>query len=256
MSLPVVSIVMPAYRSERTIAESVNSVIAQTFKDWELIIIVDISGDKTVENIPKDNRITVVQNKTRLGLATSRNKGVKLAKGKMVAFLDSDDIWREDKLDKQLAFMYDKNAKISYTASAYIGSNYIMRAIERLHFKKLLHRNIMTCSSIIAERELVVKYPFPKGIITEDFAVWLTIVKEVGVAFGLNEPLVSYRLSKNSDSSSKYKMAIKTYRTYRHLDVNPIFATTLIINYAIWVIRKRRLILKGAMQDGFKKGNY
>lgn len=249
----MVSIIMPAYKSEHTISDSIASVCRQTYKAWELIIVADDSGDKTINSIPKDTRIKIVRNATRLGVAESRNKGVELASGEWIAFLDSDDIWREDKLYKQLNFMRAKNARISYTASAYIGSDYIMRAVEELDFKKLLRRNIMSCSSIIVERELALKYPFPNGVITEDFAVWLAIVKEGNVAYGLDEPLLFYRLSANSDSSGKFKMAVKTYRTYRHLGVNPMVSALLIFKYALYIAKKQKLISRGIKQYGLQK---
>ncbi|GHV19222.1 glycosyl transferase [Clostridia bacterium] len=244
----MVSIIMSAYKSQKTIAESVASVLLQTYADWELLIVSDDCDYKDI--LPIDHRIILVQNETRLELSASRNKGVVLAKGDWIAFLDSDDVWHCSKLEKQLQFMSEHNARISYTASAFMHSDYVMPAVELLDFKTLLRRNIMPCSSVIVERELIIKHPFPCGVITEDFASWLSIVREVGFATGLGEPLLWYRLSEGSDSSSKIHMAVKTYRAYRFVGINPVKSIFLIVNYARWTIKKRGLILKGLVEDG------
>jgi teichuronic acid biosynthesis glycosyltransferase TuaG len=227
---------MPAYNAEETIAESVDSVIAQTYTNWELIIIDDCS------DIPvkfDNSKVKVIRNGTNQGVAYSRNSGVALAKGEYIAFLDSDDCWEKDKLERQLAFMKEKNAQISYTASAFFGSDYILTVPEILTYGKLLRKNLMSCSSVMAKRELLLKYPFPLRRNThEDFVSWVRIIKEVGMTYGLNAPLLKYRRSENSKSSSRIKSALMTYNAYRELGYSVLLAMVMTARYAMWSITK------------------
>jgi teichuronic acid biosynthesis glycosyltransferase TuaG len=157
-----VSIIMPSYNAEKTIKASINSVIAQTFVNWELIIIDDASQDGTVSAIKeqKDPRIILLENAQNSGAAEARNCGINHAKGQWLAFLDSDDLWHEDKLQKQIQFMEETGAVISYTATAYMSeageiSGYILRAEKQLSYKELLKRNLMSCSSVMVRRDVM-----------------------------------------------------------------------------------------------------
>jgi teichuronic acid biosynthesis glycosyltransferase TuaG len=234
---------MPARNAERTIRESVRSVVAQTFADWELIIVDDCSA------IPiggfGDGRIRVCRNGACKGAAFSRNFGVSLAKGEWAAFLDADDLMRSDKLEKQLAFMRELCAKISYTASSFIGADgaqygYVLRAARELTYRELLKRNLMSCSSVIVERDLIARHKFPDRPAThEDYASWLSIVREVGVAYGLDEPLLAYRLSPGSKSANRAVSAVMTFNAYRCAGYGAPAAAALTARYARHSIGKR-----------------
>lgn len=240
MILPLVSIIMPAYKADYTINESVRSVLLQTYINWELIIIDD--GNKIPLNYNHE-KITVIRNKQNMGVAYCRNGGVKLAKGEYIAFLDADDLWSKDKLEKQIAFMYENNAEISYTASAYIGSNYILPVVDKFTVKELLRRNLMSCSSVICKKDLLLEYPFTnRKHVHEDYSTWIRIIRKVGVAYGLNEPLLTYRMSNNSKSAKRASSALMTYNAYRDVGYNSSVALGLTIRYALWSIRKRKLI--------------
>ena len=262
---PKVSIIMPAYNAERTVRASIDSVLVQTFPDWELVVINDASADKTAEIIQQlaknDRRVILLENEKNSGISLSRNRGIHHAKGEWLAFLDSDDLWREDKLEKQLKFIEETGALVSYTATAYITetgemsseisldmpedisekvSGYILRAEKEFTYKELLKRNLMSCSSVMVRRDVMI--PFPEGQeIHEDYVVWLGLVRTIDCAYGLDEPLLIYRMTKGSKSSSRIASAKMTYNAYRHPQVGygKIAALLLTLRYAWHSIGKR-----------------
>lgn len=252
--LPQVSVVMPAYNAERTISEAIISVLNQTFTDFELIIINDCSKDST-ERIVKDlvqndKRIILLQNKKNSGVSFSRNFGVSIAQGEWIAFLDSDDIWRTDKLEKQLDIIKKHtNAVLSYTASAFIDSEgnpsgYVMEAEEKTTYSTLLRRNLVSCSSAMVKASVMKKIQMPSDKMHEDYYVWLTILKADQYAYGVNEPLLIYRLSSKSKSSNRVKSAKMIYNTYRAVRYGSIISLLLATRYSIHSITKRYKIKK------------
>ena len=244
----MVSIIMPAYNAEMTIKTSVDFVLLQTYEDWELIIIDDASTDSTASNIPDDPRITVITNEHNMGIARSRNIGLSRAQGDYFAFLDSDDIWKKEKLEIQLDFMKYENAAISYTATAYMNAagelhNYVLEAEKKLYYNNLLKRNLMSCSSVMVRRDAMI--PFPEDVeMHEDYAVWLQILRKTGCAYGINNPLLIYRMYKNSRSGGRLTSALLIYRTYRHVGYGLFTSVFYTLRYASHSIHKRFLIEK------------
>ena len=245
----LVSIIMPAYNAEKTIEASINSVTSQTYQNWELLIIEDASTDKTAEiaksAASKDSRIRFIQNPQNIGVVGSRNVGINSARGKWLAFLDSDDLWRYEKLAKQLKFMAETDAVISYTSTAYMSNSgvvykYVLHAEREISYKALLCRNIMSCSSVVVKRDAML--PFPSGNIHEDYAVWLKILRNVQYAYGLDEPLLVYRLTDNSKSAKRFTSAQMTYNAYRHVGYGCLPAAFLTLRYAAHSISKRTAI--------------
>jgi len=263
-NMSVISIIMAAYNVEKTILESINSVRAQTYSNWELIIIDDCSTDSTsdiVKIVASSNglnnneyvpQINLLKNVCNLGVSEARNVGINAAKGEWVAILDSDDIWREDKLEKQMQFIKETNADISYTSTSYIdvegvASRYILHAERELSYKDLLKKNIMSCSSVIVRKEIIKQYPFMdttgQGItLHEDYASWLKILQENKNAYGLDEPLLTYRLSKSSKSGGRIRSGLMTFNTYRHVGFGQAASILLTLRYAIHSISKRFFI--------------
>jgi len=239
---------MPAYQAEATIEESIKSVIAQTFQDWELIIVNDYSTDSTSQIVKafanEDSRIFIYTNECNLGVAQTRNRGVSLAKGEYIAFLDSDDLWQADKLKKQVAFMTENNAVISYTATTYIYegriSSYVLKAKRELTYRDLLKRNLMSCSSVIVRCDVMIN--FPLGFMHEDYAVWLRILKKYGYALGLNEPLLIYRLCNKSKSAKRFSSAKMIFNAYRQVGYGKVASMLLMLRYSIHSITKRLMI--------------
>ena len=230
----LISVVMPAYNAVSTIRESIQSVIEQDYKNWELIVVNDCSTDGTKEVVSEytkvDDRIRLINKEHNEGVGKARNTGISLAKGEWIAFLDSDDLWTAEKLSKVVALMgAHPEGKLFFTASAFIDyegnrSDYILQVPEKIDYEELLKQNLISCSSVVVSKETMAKNEMPSGIIHEDYAAWLSILKQEPYAYGLNEALLVYRLSKKSKSGNKLKAAKMNWRTYRAVGV-PFFKT-------------------------------
>lgn len=249
--MPFVSVIMPAYNAARTIAEAIESVLQQTYTDFELIILNDFSNDETKYIIKKyiqDVRIVYIENEKNLGVSETRNRGISMAKGEWIAFLDSDDIWEKDKLQKQIELIQiEKDVILCYTSSAFMDKegnryNYVLKAVPYLSYKTLLKRNLISCSSAVVRSDVIRKLKMPGDQMHEDYYVWLTILKHIPYAYGIAEPLIVYRLSQNSKSSNRLKSAKMVYNTYRATGYSEISAVYLTLRYAIYSIRKRMRI--------------
>lgn len=258
MSQVNVSVIMPAYNAERYIRESIESVLAQTYSDWELIIVDDCSHDGTQDIVKQfsseDERVRVLRNDTNQGVARSRNRGVAEAAGEWIAFLDSDDLWDAQKLEKQLKLIeMHPDAALTYTSSAFMTAtgerySYILHAEPFFTYKNLLHRNLLSCSSVMVKRGLMLKYPFPNGEMHEDYAVWLQMLREVQCSYGVDEPLLIYRLSNASKSSNRVKSGRMIYRSYRQTGCGVISSAWLTLRYLPYSIGKRKKIYHSAVE--------
>ncbi|MCL2572614.1 MAG: glycosyltransferase [Defluviitaleaceae bacterium] len=254
---PTVSIIMPAFNAGKTIKASIDSVVAQTYCNWELIVIDDGSQDTTLQIIKDaadgDSRICVEVNEHNMGVASTRNVGIARAKGMWIAFLDADDLWINDKLSKQLRFMKHHDALISYTSTAYINekgeaSGYILEAKLRISYKELLWRNLMSCSSVIVRRDIM---PFfTQGEVHEDYVAWLTILRKVGHAYGLNEPLLTYRIAANSKSHKRLRSARMIFNAYKQVEYGWISALFMTMRYVVHSVPKRLYIRYFAADEG------
>lgn len=252
----MISIIMPAYNAEKTIRESIQSIIAQTFIDWELIVIDDGSSDDTADILSEladsDSRIHFLQNEKNSGASYTRNRAVALAKGEWIAFLDSDDLWKPEKLEKQLA-LCDKypDMVICYTASSFIDDNgkpysYVMSAIEKLTYNTLLRKNLMSCSSVMIRTSVMKEIKMPSDKMHEDYFVWLTVLREHRIAYGINEPLLVYRLCTNSKSSNRIKSAKMLFNSYRAVGYRIFGAGVLTFIYMFHSLSKRASIKRFA----------
>ena len=251
MDKPLISVVMPAYNCEKYIGQAVDSVIAQTYSNWELLILDDRSGDGTprvIENLrEKDTRIRTFQNETNLGAGNTRNRGVELARGKWIAFLDSDDMWAADKLEKQLELLAQEDkAVLLYTGSGFVDESgkpldFVLRVPRRIDRKRLLRQNLVSCSSVLVRREYMLRHPFPaQSDMHEDFAVWLQILREEEYAYAVDEPLLIYRLSPASKSGNKLKAARMNWHTYRRSGLSFFRSLYYMGWYTVNGIRKYR----------------
>jgi len=250
---PTISVIMAAYNAENTIQTSIRSVLAQTYIHWELIVVDDCSEDGTlglVEALAEgDSRIHVYANIQNAGVAMTRNFAMTQARGKWVAFLDSDDMWREDKLQKQLRFAEETGEPITYTSTMYMKecggmSGYTLNAESKLRYKDLLRKNLMSCSSVMVLKEEMIPFPLTDDT-HEDYAVWLQLVKEKGCARGLDEPLLVYRMSDESKSSRRVKSAKMTFNAYRYVGYGVFISTAYTLRYSVHSITKRIRIYLG-----------
>lgn len=248
----MVSIVMPAYNAEKYIEQSIKSVLEQTYTDYELIIVDDCSTDGTARVVEKmaagDSRIVFLKAEKNAGVSAARNLAISRAAGEWIAFLDSDDLWAPDKLEKQLSFMAaNPGARLTYTASAFIDDegnpySYVMRVTPTITHREILYRNLVSCSSVIVEKSLVQKYPFGDTKMCEDTAVWLQILREIPCAHGIDEPLLTYRLARKSRSSNRIKAAKRLYLTYRYVGYGVVKAAWLVFRYTFYSVNKRHRI--------------
>ncbi len=247
----LISVIMPAYNATKTIRQSIDSVLNQTYRNIELLVADDVSSDDTfdlVQEIAKqDDRIICYRNEKNLGASLNRHNCIQKAKGNLIAFLDCDDIWEPDKLEKQIKLM--KDADIVYTGSAFIDSDgnrfdWTMQVPETVTYKELLRQNIISNSSALTKKDLFIESETVKDGIHEDFACWLGMLKNGAKAIGINEPLLIYRLSPKSKSGNKFKSAIMNYKTYRTVGINPFSALFYESAYLLNGIKKYKHLVK------------
>lgn len=237
----LVSIIMAAYNAEKTISIAIDSVLEQTYTDWELLVINDCSKDGTaaIVNAYSDSRIRLLQNDKNSGVSISRKKGMEAANGEWIAVLDSDDAWTPDKLDKQLKLANDTGAELIFTGSAFMDDNgktidWQLRVPTILSYRTLLKQNLVSNSSVVVKAALYKQFYAIGDDMHEDFAIWLGITKTGRVAYGIDEPLLIYRVASSSKSSNKFKAARMNWNTYRYIGLNPVTASY----YMCWYIAK------------------
>lgn len=243
-----VSIVMPVYNAQRFLSQAIDSVLSQSYSDFELIMIDDCSTDNSFEILreyeKKDSRVSVFKNNKNRGVSFTRNFGVKKAKSDYIAFIDSDDMWTADKLEKQINLI-DKypDTTLCYTGSGFVDTNsvkseFVFSVPYEVSFKKLLKQNVISCSSALVKKDWLIKFPMAHDNMHEDFATWLSILKYGGKARGINEPLLIYRVDRNSKSGNKFKSMAMTYRVYKFMGLNVFQRVYYMIFYTISGIRK------------------
>lgn len=222
---PLISIITPTYNAENTIAKTIQSVINQTYQNWELIIIDDGSDDNTnyliSKYIKRDSRIKLIS-QMNSGPAIARQAGLNKSKGRFIAFLDSDDTWLPNKLKLQIEFMISKKAILSYTAFRRVQppTNKIGRKINvpiKLNYAQLLANTAIATSTVMIDKIKSGKLKMRKCH-CDDFVLWLSILKRGNLAFGLNEDLVRYSVLSNSWSRNKWKNAKEVWLTYRNIE--------------------------------------
>lgn len=205
----LVSIIMPSYNTEKYISESIASVQKQTYADWELIIVDDCSTDNTDEIVKpflSDKRIKYIKNETNSGAAVSRNRALREAKGKWIAFLDSDDLWLPVKLEKQIAFMKENDYHFSYTnyveineASIPIGR--VITGPKRITKRGMYNYCWMGCLTVMYDAETVGLIQIADIKKNNDYAMWLKICKK-SECYLLDKVLAMYRRGRNGSISS------------------------------------------------------
>ena len=220
----LVSVIMPAYHCLPFIDGAIESVLAQDVP-LELIVIDDCSGEPLKEHMEKyrqDPRIVFVQNEKNMGAAASRNRGVSLARGKYTAFLDADDIWRPNKLIRQLERMESEGTVICSTARELMQpdgtlSGYVIPVKESFSYGDVCRQNILNCSSVVLLTEVAKAFPMHHDDAHEDYLMWLEILRKYRRGCAVNEPLLLYRVSSSGKSGSKLHSATMTFKTYKYM---------------------------------------
>lgn len=238
----LVSIVMPCYNAMAFVGEAIASVVGQTWQNWELLVIDDGSRDGSLQVVQdwarKDSRVVSLPNPENMGVSKTRNRGIGLAKGNWIAFLDSDDVWEKDKLARQMVLASKKGAKFLFTACSIIDQNgkhlgEMAPLSDRVTYAQLQKWNRITCSSVLLGREALGSLRFEHDDSREDYLLWLRVLKHLDAAYALIEPLVRYRIISGSRSANKVKMFRDTYRVHRHLDTSPVLSALFTLSHFI-----------------------
>lgn len=244
MNEEIFSIIMPAYNAEKTIVESIDSVLNQTFKDFKLYIIDDASNDTTVDIVKSfnDERIILIKNEINSGVAETRNVGIKLCAGKYISFIDSDDLWQESKLENQYYFLTNgKNVVCSnYSVFCDDGRKYERLNPEIISYRMMLKSNYIGNLTGAYNAELLGKF-YQKAIGHEDYLMWLSIIRKAGLAYCIQKSLAKYRLSNTSVSSNKLRVIKWQWNIYvRELKL-PLFKSLFYFTCYIFSAIKKRV---------------
>lgn len=246
----MVSVIMPSYNAEKFIAESIESVLAQSYVAWELLITDDCSTDDSYaiaqRYAAQDGRIKAFRLEKNGGAAVARNYSLGLAQGRYVAFLDSDDLWKREKLEQQLAFMQKTNAAFTYTdyelmseQGELLGKRLKMPI--QLTYNQYLRNTAIGCSTVMVDRGLAGDFRMPPMRRTsEDMATWLSLLRKVGIAKGVRKNLTTYRIVRGSFSSNRLKAARDVWKVYREIEGLGLMRSTFsFCGYAFNAVKKR-----------------
>ena len=221
-----VTVIIPAFNSAKFIKKTIESVQQQSFKNLEIIIVDDVSTDNTLEIVEElkkeDNRIKIFPSTIKLYTAGARNVGIANSTGKYIAFIDSDDLWNEHKLQKQIDFLYKNNYHFCYTGVTKVDIDLNQIAVldvpKSITYKELLQGNKVCCSSVVLHVDCLKNLEFDAKIkIVEDYALWLKILRKNNIsAFGINEPLTYYRVHQSAKSRNKLISSMDTWKVLRY----------------------------------------
>ncbi len=241
----LVSVVIPAHNCTKYIDLALESVLIQDVP-MEIIVIDDASKDDLDSVMQKYLHLPQVhylKNKDNLGVAKTRNRGVSMAKGKYVAFLDADDIWAENKLKKQLKLIEETGYVICSTARELMTldgtmTGYIIPVKPEYSYFSLLQQNQINCSSVLIRTEVAKEFPMHHDDSHEDYLMWLEVLRKYRKGCAVNEPLLKYRISNVGKSGSKWNSAKMTFLTYRYMEYGFFKSILYFTCYALNGLRK------------------
>lgn len=245
----LVSVITPVYNAEEYIADTIHSVLNQTYENFEILLIDDCSIDSSKKIIEKlsarDKRVRYIPLNENSGAAVARNKGLEEANGRYIAFIDSDDLWKPEKLKEQLSFMHENSYGFTYTNYETITSGGEVKKSEikvpsKINYTSLLKNTAITCSTVIIDRSIIGDFRMPLVRKGQDTATWLKILRDEPYAYALKETLTSYRHVPGSISSNKVEALKRTWNTYYNLEELPFMkASYYFVCYTLNAIRKR-----------------
>jgi teichuronic acid biosynthesis glycosyltransferase TuaG len=248
----IVSIITPLYNSEEFIKDTIDSVLSQTYTNWEMIIVDDCSTDNSVEItsriIDTNPKIRLIKLKKNVGSALSRNSALQVAKGRYIAFLDSDDLWFPDKLEKQLLFMSERKIPISFTSYELIDENGInkmhtIHSVDKLNQIDYLKNTIIGFSTSMIDTKIVGNDFRMKDIRTrQDTSLWITLLGKGFFAYGINEVLVKYRTHSRSISANKIKAAKQVWNLYFNIHKIGLIKSIYCFSFYAFNAVKKRVI--------------
>ncbi|MEX0418075.1 glycosyltransferase family 2 protein [Bacillus sp. C30] len=255
--VPCISIITPSYNSLRFIGETIRSVQSQSYKNWEMLIVDDASTDhsavKIKEMIEGDSRIRLLSLEENMGAAKARNIAIKEARGRYIAFLDSDDIWLPNKLETQLLFMEETHVAFSYTSYSLIdeNNNDLNREVnvpEFVDYHYLVGNTIIGCLTVMLDREKIPCIEMP-SVQPEDTALWLQLLYKGYEAKGIQQVLAKYRIVTNSVSRNKIRAAFRYWKLLRaQKPLNSLQTFFYFGKYAYHAYRKNKINVVGKTQ--------
>ena len=244
---PLVSVIIPAYQCSETLESSVLSALSGTVSEIEAIVVNDSPDDSLDEILngiaEKDARLKVIRLLENVGVAEARNRGVAAAGAEWIAFLDSDDLWEPDKLEKELSAAERTGAALVYTAAACIDetgafTGKVFRVPETVTADGLLFANHIVTSTVLVRRDEYRKHPMERSDLHEDLISWYGMLKDGVPAVGIDEPLVRYRISGGSKSGNKLRSAWMTWRSYRYLGVGFFRRVVRFLGYCVHGVKR------------------
>lgn len=247
----LVSIIVPVYNAEKFISDTIDSVLSQTYCNYELILINDCSKDGSLEIMKKyrekDERIKIIENKQNCGVAVARNNGIKEAKGRFICFVDADDKWDKDKLKKQVKFMKDKDCAFSYTSYQFADENcnpngpkvIVPKAIT---YRQALKNTTIWTSTVMFDMEKLKKDDIYMPDIRrgQDTATWWKVLKKIDKAYGIQDIMSYYRRTNETLSANKIVALKRTWNLYRNVEnLNIIKTSYYFLFYVFNAVRRR-----------------
>lgn len=248
MNKELVTIIIPVYNASKFLNETINSILEQTYTNFELIFVNDCSLDNSADIILNysDERFKLINNETNSGAAISRNNGVKAAKGRYICFIDADDLWKKDKLEKQVRFMQEKQCAFSFTGYEFADESGIPNGTkvsipETITYRQALKNTTIWTSTVMFDTEKIDKeLIYMPNVKSEDTACWWNILKHINFAYGLNEVLSYYRRSSGTLSSNKFEAIKRIWNLYRKVEgLNIFYSAYCFCFYAFNAVRRR-----------------
>lgn len=242
MKNELVSVILPVYNAEKHLEETITSVLEQTYKNLEIIIIDDCSTDNTksiINDFQKNHvEIKYIRQVENMGVAVARNTGIKASTGRYIAFIDSDDLWKKTKIEKQLNEIVNGSG-FSFTSIEIIDVNSsILKSKRKINkqvtYKKLLRNTQIATSSVLLDRKRIQNIKMPNLRSGQDYACWLQILRGGKIAYGIDEALVSYRITANSLSKNKFKSLKQVWQIQSRYENIPVL--NRILNVIFFVI--------------------
>lgn len=243
MKNTLISVVMPIYNKSRYLGKSVESVLNQTYKNIELIMVDDASTDNSLEIArsyeKRDSRVSVIACEANQGVAKARNLGIAASKGEYIALLDSDDEWLEEKLEKQLSLIESRQAQIAYCSYDFIDENSSMIRKPfvvpvETNYKEMLVSSVISCSTALVDASLLKAHPFRSDFYHEDFALWMELLALPVKTAGDPQVLAHYRQLPDSRSGNKLKSAFEKWKVYRKcLGMSFVESSVVFLKYSM-----------------------
>lgn len=242
----LISIIVPVYNAAEFIRETMDSVRAQTYGDWELLLVEDGSTDNSVERITDylketgDSRIRLIRQPGNQGAAKARNRGLAEASGRYLAYLDADDLWSPEKLEHELAFLQEKQAGFVFTGYEFAdeagrGLGKVVRVPETLSYAQALSNTTIFTSTVMFDTAVIPKELLEMPVIkSEDTALWWKILRTGRTAYGLDENLVRYRRAGRSLSSNKLEALRRIWNLYRRAEGMSLWDSAR--HFCVWAV--------------------